>query len=75
MAFAVGEMTTPVLLNVLYKRQGMRSFVYIMLSASCLELLFYGLLQTFASCSNKVGGQEKEGVESSSLLNAAEEGD
>ncbi len=49
-AFAVGEMTTPIILDFFYGTSGMTSFVYIMLAASCLELFFYTLLEVFASC-------------------------
>ena len=48
-AFAVGEMTTPIILNFFYGSYGMTSFVYIMLIASCFELFFYILLEVFAS--------------------------
>ncbi len=71
MAFAVGEMTTPVLLNVLYDSHGMKSFVYIMLCASSLELIIYSLLQMYASCSSK-GREERDDISQHSLLNSTE---
>ncbi len=67
-------MTTPVILNALYDSQGMRSFVYIMLFSSSLELIMYGLLQTYASCTykgvreNKDHSREKVAEEKEKLI-------
>ncbi len=44
-AFAFGEMTVPIILSAFYGKYGMTSFVYIMLTTSCLEIFLYILLE------------------------------
>ena len=47
-AGATGEIVGPLILSALYKRYGIKGFVYIMFSASAITLVFYLLLQAVA---------------------------
>ncbi len=49
MGASLGQVMTPVLLNIFYGDYGIVSFMYIMFVASCIELVLYVILQLFAS--------------------------
>ncbi len=49
MGASLGQVMTPVLLNIFYGDYGIVAFMYIMFVASCIELILYVILQLFAS--------------------------